>query len=93
MGILVLILAGYMLLFGALPLGRFPYIGRSMTTGSDAWSSRGDMFFRIAGGALILGWALPDAMLDAWMGQVVLGGLGLLFIFIGIIASLSGRAL
>ncbi len=75
----------YLLATGSLPIGRFPGFFRSDSDSSS-------VFFRIAGGIILAGLILPHDMLSAWYGEVVLLAGSLVVLFIGIVASLSGRA-
>lgn len=87
LGVLVLILGGYLLWKGSLPIGRFPYFFNSTVTGGSA-----GLILRTAGGLILAAGLLPDAIFDPWYGDVILLIAAFILIFIGLVASLSGRA-
>lgn len=87
-------ICAYMLWTGSLPFGRYPFwAGSGSGVRSSLYSGRGDLYFRIAGGIGLAAVILPDSWLQGWYGGGILPAAVLLFIVIGIVASLSGRAL
>lgn len=85
MGFLAAALAFYLLLTGSIPIGRSPFFFGSF---SDTHS----ILVRSSGLILLIGLFIPSDLVAGWYGQPVILSLGLLVLFIGIVASLSGRA-
>jgi hypothetical protein len=84
-GYLVGALGIYLFLTGAVPIGKAPFLFEATTSVSA-------IFTRTAGAMILLGIFIPSSYLSGWYGKPILFGGALLVLFIGMIASLSGRA-
>lgn len=84
-GFLALIFGFYLLFTGSVPVGKFPFAFRSIAETSS-------ILIRVSGLLIIAGLLIPEEFLAGWYGEPVILSAGLLVLFIGMIASLSGRA-
>jgi len=85
LGYLVGALGVYLFFTGAIPIGKAPFLFESTSTVSA-------IFARTAGAMILLGIIIPSSYLSGWYGKPILLGGALLVLFIGMIATLSGRA-
>jgi len=85
LGLLAAAFGFYLVVTGSIPVGRFPSFFSST-------ADLGSTMVHIAGGMILAGLFLPEVILEGWYGEIVLLVGALVVLFVGIIASLTGRA-